>query len=476
MSMWKSSLIGGVVSLAVVSGAWGADLPTTKAPPAAPAGPVGCASVQDFFMTNCPLSYWGLTFYGIVDMGVGWESHGARLNDGLISGVEELIGKNANHALWLETPGGLNQSIVGLRAKEEFAPNWYFVGDLGFAFDPYTLSSADGPKSFFENNGVPLASQSATGDSSRAGQFYNNVGFVGVSNPTYGTLSVGRVNSLTLDGVVEYDPMGASYAYSVIGWSGMTAGAGNTEDAKITTGVKYRENIGNFRIAAVYQMGGYEWNNGSQASVNGGAGADFNLGPYGKLSTDAIVAYDKGAVASSALSVAQNALHPGTLAATISDNRSLMLLGKWTYDRFMMAGGYEIIQTENPSSPELVNFTDIAGYTVVAADINNTAYFHPRYLQVSWIGGRYAFTDTINAGAAYYHYYQNSYGKVACSNSSAGTCSGTLNAVSFDVDWQFAKKFDAYAGVMFSEVYNGLSSGYLHGEDLAPTAGLRFRF
>jgi hypothetical protein len=29
---------------------------------------------------------------------------------------------------------------------------------------------------------------------------------------------------------------------------------------------------------------------------------------------------------------------------------------------------------------------------------------------------------------------------------------------------------------MFSEANNGLSSGYLHGENLAPTAGLRFRF
>ena len=93
-----------------------------------------------------------------------------------------------------------------------------------------------------------------------------------------------------------------------------------------------------------------------------------------------------------------------------------------------------------------------------------------------WIGGRYKFTDTADLGLAYYRYYQNSYATVACGNSSSGACAGSLNAVSFDVDWQFAKKFDAYAGVMFSEANNGLASGYLHGENLAPTAGLRFRF
>ncbi|HLW93040.1 MAG TPA: hypothetical protein VKS78_17290 [Roseiarcus sp.] len=48
--------------------------------------------------------------------------------------------------------------------------------------------------------------------------------------------------------------------------------------------------------------------------------------------------------------------------------------------------------------------------------------------------------------------------------------------MSFDADWQFAKKFDAYAGVMFSEAHNGLASGYLHADNLAPTAGVRFRF
>jgi len=181
-----------------------------------------------------------------------------------------------------------------------------------------------------------------------------------------------------------------------------------------------------------------------------------------------------------ALSAAQNVVHPNTLAATISDNNGLMLLGKWTEGRFKVSGGYEIIKSQNPSSPQLSNFTDIAGYTVAysaaTSDINNAAFPNPRYLQIMWIGGRYRFTDTVDAGAAYYHYYQNSYGLKSCSNSSAATCSGTLDAVSFDIDWQFTKKFDVYAGVMFSEVANGLSSGYLHGENLAPTAGLRFRF
>ena len=87
-----------------------------------------------------------------------------------------------------------------------------------------------------------------------------------------------------------------------------------------------------------------------------------------------------------------------------------------------------------------------------------------------------ATTTTLDAGAAYYQYFQNSFGKTNCSNISAATCSGTLDAVSFDVDWKFAKKFDLYGGMMYSQVHNGLAAGYLHNSNFSPTVGLRFRF
>jgi predicted porin len=58
-----------------------------------------------------------------------------------------------------------------------------------------------------------------------------------------------------------------------------------------------------------------------------------------------------------------------------------------------------------------------------------------------------------------------------------------LDAVSFVADWRFAKRFDAYAGIMWSQVQNGLANGFL----LAPAGinkvsaydpgvGLRYQF
>lgn len=478
MKNLKAALLGGVMASTLGAAAWAADLPTKKeAVPVAATGSASCTDVMGFFTTDCALTYWGVTFYGAVDMGAGWESHGAKLNNGIISGVEELITKNNNKAMFLATPNGLQQSFIGVKAKEQFAPGWYFVGDLTFGFDPYYLTGANGPSSFLANNGVTtLANQVSAADSSRAGQWYNGAGYVGVNNSVFGTLTVGRQNSLTLDGVIDYDPMGTSYAFSVIGWQGITAGAGDTEDARVTTAVKYRNQIGPIRIAGLAQIGGYGANNGAQSVYEGGLGGDISLGAYGEISLDGILTYDNGAVSSASLTAAQNAVNPGTLAATISNNHSVMLLAKWIYDRFKVAGGYEWIKYQNPLNPQTSNFTDIAGITVAAVDISNTAYTIPKTINVFWIGGRYKITDTVDTGVGYYHYYQPSYAATACSNSSKSSCSGSLDAVSFDVDWQFAKKLDVYAGMMFSEVQNGLSSGYLHGENFAPSAGLRFRF
>ena len=55
-------------------------------------------------------------------------------------------------------------------------------------------------------------------------------------------------------------------------------------------------------------------------------------------------------------------------------------------------------------------------------------------------------------------------------------CSGQLDAVSFVADYRFAKRFDAYAGIMWSQVSNGLANGFLQRSSIDPTVGLRFQF
>jgi predicted porin len=472
------NFLASAAAIAICGGVHAADLPVYTKAPTQPLALASCTNAEQFISTDCVLSYYGITVYGTVDIGGGYESHGTPFNSSIITGVEELVQKNSNKPQWLLTPNGLSQSNIGIKGSESIAPGLNFVFDLNFGFDPYSMTAANGPNSLLENNGVPLASQSSNADSSRAGQFYNTVGYAGLTSQTYGTLTVGRQNSLELDGVNAYDPMGGSYAFSVIGWQGTAVGGGDTEDARISTSVKYRADVDSFRVGAIAQLGGYDQNNATQGEYGVQLGKDFDLGASGKLSLDTIWTYDKDAVKSTALAAgsAAFAANPDTLGATISDDESVMLLAKYSYKQLKLYGGYEFITFANPSSPLTSGFTDIAGIPVLFGNISQTGFVNNEHLQIMWTGARYAFTSTLDAGIAYYHYDQNSFGKTFCANASASTCAGTLDAVSLNVDWQFAKKFDAYAGIMFSQVHNGLANGYLFTNNIAPTAGLRFRF
>src|ERR1700738_717542 len=186
------------------------DIMVTKAPPTTaskPSSPAPCISPWDFAATNCALTWHGITVYGTVDIGATWQSHGTPFNGTSAVGQEYLISKNSNRALAGLAPNALSQSNIGIKGNEPFAPGWAFVFDLRAGFDPYSLQFADGPHSMAQNAGVPLTSQNSNADSSRAGQFYNSVGYLGVSSPTYGTLTVFRQNTLTLDAVLAYGPV-----------------------------------------------------------------------------------------------------------------------------------------------------------------------------------------------------------------------------------------------------------------------------
>ena len=43
-------------------------------------------------------------------------------------------------------------------------------------------------------------------------------------------------------------------------------------------------------------------------------------------------------------------------------------------------------------------------------------------------------------------------------------------------DYRFTKRWDAYAGVMYSKVSDGLAAGFLNRSVTSPTLGLRFQF
>jgi len=487
----SAAVILGLAGAASATDASADDIMVTKAAPAVTAKaapqPATCGSLEDFVVTNCLLTWNGITVYGTIDAGVTWQSHGTPFNGTSAVGEEYLISKNSNRALWGLAPNALTQSNIGIKGNEPFAPGWAFVFDLQAGFDPYSLQFADGPHSVAQNAGVPLTSQNSNADSSRAGQFYNSVGYLGVSSP-YGTLTVFRQNSLTLDGVFAYDPMGASYAFSPIGYQGITCGVGDTEDCRFSTSVKYRVDIGQFRVAALWQFGGYSLNNAATGSYQFQAGGDVANLAGGTLSFDAIGSHVQNAVSIALAGSTLPAVLPQVLTATLSDDTSVMLLAKYSNGPVKLFAGYEYIRYAPPSNPFAAGtgFNDISGDFVCAGcaainntNINSTAFnAGDKLFHVFWTGVKYTVIPNVDVIGAYYHYDQPTFGAPAnCAVAvTPATCHGTFDAVSFAVDWQFAKKFDAYAGFMFSQNNGGLANGFLNRNTIDPTVGLRFRF
>ena len=182
--------------------------------------PKTCTGVWDFIETDCQLTWYGITLYGVIDAGFTYQTHGAPLDPRSPPGSAYIVQRYSRSARWDLAPNGLQNSFIGIKGTEPIAGDTSVVFALDAGFDPYSLKLSNGPGSAAHNAGVPQDQQTSWADSSRAGQWYNGNGYVGVSSKSYGTLTVFRQNALTYDGVLEYDPMGASYAFSPIGWQG----------------------------------------------------------------------------------------------------------------------------------------------------------------------------------------------------------------------------------------------------------------
>ncbi len=226
-------------------------------------------------------------------------------------------------------------------------------------FDPYSLRFSNGPGSIAANNGVPQNLQTAYSDLSRAGQWYNGQGYVGVSSPTYGTLTAFRQNTLTLDA-------SSITIRSVPPTASRRSASGNhlrrRQYRKLQTldvAEVLDQSLDHFRAAAVWQFGGYcEENNASNGAYQFQLGADIPIRGSDVLSVDAIYSHvkDSGIAprwrrephANDVFGSPLAPFLPQTLTATISDNTAAMFVARYTTKSLKLYAGYEYIRYEAP--------------------------------------------------------------------------------------------------------------------------------
>jgi predicted porin len=437
------------------------------------------------------LTWKGITLYGIVDVAYQYETHGAPFNNYFITGGSEIVQKNSNNSVNGITSNGMSQSRVGLQGNEPLnVLDWAAVFKLETFFNPASGQITDALKSVTQNNGRSLADQSTNIDSSIAGQPFEQA-FVGLSSPTWGTLTFGRQNSTLADLIAKYDPQQTSYAFSLLGLSGTPAGGGDTQDRRLDSSIKYDAHFLDLvHIGAIYKT----QNSSAQNYAIAGSGEAWTAfegavgAQFAGASIDAFYTKIRDAVSVSTLNAMQLAGLPAlnlspnnSVDGTISDNDSYGAMLSYAFAPLIpvtLYGGWQHITYMNPSIPLVAGFDDIGGYKLGA--VSNTAYKDAdKILQVYWAGLRYEVTPQLTAALAYYGEKQNAYAVGAdtgCATSVSSKCSGNFNAVSVSLDYHFTKRFDVYLGGMWSGVQNGLANDYLNANMIDPTIGVRFTF
>ena len=423
------------------------------------------------------LTWRGVTLYGVLDIGLQYDTHSAPFTPYRPSASGNIVRQNSRESVLGLTPSNMGQSRVGLQGIEPLNEVWSALFQLESFFNPQSGELADSLKSLAVNNGRPLAEQSVAIDGSSAGQVFQSA-FVGLKSARFGTLTFGRQVTFLLEGTIKYDPNYNAAAFGLLGASNTYSGGGSQENNRLYSTAKYSVSFRDLaHLGVLYKF------NGSNGSAN--TAVQVNLGAnLAGASVDAYYSKVNSAITATSLTAVQVAQIPAlgypvsnSLAATISDNTAYALMALYKLAPLKFFGGYEYLKYANPTTPLHAGFTDIGGYLL--AFVTNNAYNNSKLVHVYWTGVRYAVTPKLELTAAYYRVHQSAYGsgtQAGCSTMALGVCSGGLEAFSVDADYRFNVHFDAYVGAMYSGVHDGMASGYTRTTNINPTIGVRYKF
>jgi predicted porin len=495
-----------------------ADASAPEPPPAAPPRAEGCASLKEFIATDCPLTWHGITLYGAFDVGVGWVSHGIPENGYNYEG-ESLVNRNGKGSRLLIAQNNLSQTGLGVKAREEFISGWAVVFNASTGVNPQSGQLANMAATNTINAGLPRGSYSFVGDGARAGQTFNDEFYGGVSSALAGTLTFGRQRALGTDAMVAYDPAAGAYSFSFIGYNGLMAGGGDTQDTRWDNAMKYRIAWDPLHFGAMYKFadgsgGCYSasaaWTAATctpEESRNSAYGFDFGAS-IDRFSADLVYQHYNQAISvvnpllgpgsptqpyqSTLNSINTNPINGANLIETanteygiVTDNTAVMVAARYAWDPFKAFAGYEHIRQTNPSDPLGVGAVAQGGYLLSGVEDKNLD--SPKIVQVYWAGVKYEFDSRTYLTLSYYHESQNDFRVPPACSRAAGfrsSCAGTLNEISFYADHHFTKRFDVYAGIAYSDVSGGLAVAiphkpgvpYYFNNNVAPTIGGRFTF
>ena len=184
------------------------------------------------------LTWHGITLYGVIDIGIQYDTHSAPFTPYRPSASGNIVRQNSRQSVTGLTPSNMGQSRVGLLGIEALNEDWAAVFQVETFFNPQSGEIADSLKSLTVNNGRSLATQSVGVDGSSAGQAFQTA-WVGLKSARFGTLTFGRQVALLLEGTIKYDPNYNASAFGLLGASNTYSGGGTQQDNRLDSTAKY---------------------------------------------------------------------------------------------------------------------------------------------------------------------------------------------------------------------------------------------
>jgi predicted porin len=396
--------------------------------------------------------------YGILDVGLGYLEHSYAGSDVLASTVNSYNLNSSPHSFTGLYTGGVSMSRVGIRGEAANGAGQKVFFRLESAINVTTGVLSNNGQAIYNNiNGLRTANSA----SAINGQFFSRAAYLGVSDPTWGSLEFGRVINFALDQTVQYDPLQAALLYSPIGYSGgIGGGLGATENSRLDQGIRYENTVGPVKFGGEYkiarnddtQSAGYGWV-GMLAFTRGGFSIE---GTFSEM-TNAVtwpVQYS-------------NVVAPDP-NVQVENTRGYMVTVMYTVGKATAKAGWEDLTVSAPSNPNL-KILSYYGLLPPKPSVNASG---EQFLDLYWVGGEYRFTSQFTLEAAFYNidtYNRPEVGKAYWAQ-----------AYSLLADYQFTHSFDTYLGIMAMEYsgvgltkhapINAFSSNAMYG------VGLRFRF
>ena len=277
--------------------------------------------------------------YATIDVGVGTTSHSLNFDPNLVCDTAPVVVFGKSRATGMIS-GGLSMSRWGIAGSFKVSEDWkaILVLESGFVVNAGTTG----------NSALGLAQNRLTGpnwagDSSVNGQIFNRASYVGLASDKYGTLTIGRNNSIGIDILVPYDPLLTALVFSPLGFSGSYGGGGATDNSRVDSSIKYKVKVGDWNAGVLYKFGGIAGASSAQT------GSQFNLGyergPFG-IQTSYITFKDAFSVSNPGGTQAL-----GTISCSAFDTSAFMVAAKYSFGQLVLKVGHEPVSYTHLTLP-----------------------------------------------------------------------------------------------------------------------------